>query len=94
VDDLHRGRYEHLLCGAAAGPLLPLSVVAEMESPLYARYGLGLVRWNDMCTNDFYYGHGGDLPGYGTISISSADGSRQASMSLTYPPGPFGVTDN
>lgn len=76
------------------GQLLPLSLVAEMQSPLYARYGLGIGRWNDTCTNNFYYGHGGDVPGYGTISVSSADGSRQVSMSLTYPPGPFGVRDN
>ncbi len=76
------------------GRILPLSIVAEMQSPRYARYGLGIFRWNDTCTNDFYYGHGGDLPGYGTITVASADGSRQVSMSLTYPPGPFGVMDN
>lgn len=76
------------------GQLLPLALVAEMQSPLYARYGLGIGRWNDTCTNNFYYGHGGDLPGYGTFSVSSADGSRQVSMSLTHPPGPFGVRDN
>lgn len=76
------------------GQLLPMSLVSEMQSPLYSPYGLGIVRWNDTCTNNFYYGHGGDSPGYGTISVSSADGSRQVSVSLTYPPGPFGVTDN
>lgn len=76
------------------GQLLPLALVAEMQSPLYARFGLGIGRWNDTCTNNFYYGHGGDLPGYGTFSVSSADGSRQVSMSLTHPPGPFGVKDN
>ena len=76
------------------GELLPLAQVAEMQSPLYALYGLGIGRWNDTCTNNYYYGHGGDVPGYGTFSVSSADGSRQVSMSLTYPPGPFGVRDN
>ncbi|MDI3212309.1 serine hydrolase [Arthrobacter sp. AL12] len=76
------------------GQLLPLAQVADMQSPLYALYGLGIGRWNDTCTNNYYYGHGGDVPGYGTFSVSSADGSRQVSMSLTHPPGPFGVKDN
>jgi D-alanyl-D-alanine carboxypeptidase len=69
-------------------------MVTEMQSPLYARYGLGIQRWNDTCTNNFYYGHAGDTFGYGTISMSSADGTRQASVSLAYPPGPFSFTGN
>lgn len=76
------------------GRLLPASLVAEMLSPPYATYGLGLFRWNDTCANNFYYGHGGDRPGYGTIAVSSADGSRQVAMTVTYPPEPFGVSDN
>ena len=60
-----------------------------MESPLYARYGLGVVRWNDLCTNDFYYGHPGDVPGYGTIAMTSADGTRQLTMAVAYPPEPL-----
>jgi D-alanyl-D-alanine carboxypeptidase len=76
------------------GRLLPASLVTEMLSPSYATYGLGLFRWNDSCANNFYYGHGGDRPGYGTISVSSADGSRQVSMTVAYPPEPFGISDN
>lgn len=76
------------------GRLLPPALVREMQSPVYARYGLGIQRWNDTCTNDFYYGHAGDIVGYGTVSMSSADGSRQVSVSLAYPPGPFSYTGN
>ncbi len=60
-----------------------------MQSPPYARYGLGVFRWNDLCTNDFYYGHSGDVPGYGTIALASADGTRQLAMAVAYPPEPL-----
>jgi D-alanyl-D-alanine carboxypeptidase len=76
------------------GRLLPAAMVTEMQSPLYARYGLGIRRWNDTCTNNYYYGHAGDTAGYGTVSMSSADGTRQATVSLTYPPEPHSVTGN
>ena len=71
------------------GRLLKPGTIAEMESPLYARYGLGIVRWNDLCTNDFYYGHPGEVPGYGTIAMTSADGTRQLAMTVAYPPEPL-----
>ena len=76
------------------GRLVPAAMVTEMQSPHYARYGLGIQRWNDTCTNNYYYGHTGDDVGYGTVSMSSADGSRQASVSLAYPPAPFSSTGN
>lgn len=69
--------------------LLKPETITEMESPLYARYGLGVVRWNDLCTNNFYYGHPGDVPGYGTITMTSADGTRQLTMAVAYPPHPL-----
>ena len=69
--------------------LLKPATITQMESPLYARYGLGVVRWNDLCTNDFYYGHPGDVPGYGTIAMTSADGTRQLTMAVAYPPEPL-----
>ena len=69
--------------------LLKPATITQMESPLYARYGLGVVRWNDLCTNDFYYGHPGDVPGYGTITMTSADGTRQLTMAVAYPPEPL-----
>ncbi|AXJ10273.1 serine hydrolase [Arthrobacter sp. PM3] len=69
--------------------LLKAGTVTQMESPLYARYALGVVRWNDLCTNNFYYGHPGDVPGYGTIALTSADGTRQLAMAVAYPPQPL-----
>ncbi|WP_224167524.1 serine hydrolase domain-containing protein [Arthrobacter sp. StoSoilA2] len=68
--------------------LLPESLL-EMKGPVFADYGLGLDHWKDTCTNGLYYGHSGDIPGYGTISISSADGNRQLTISLAYPPLPL-----
>lgn len=68
--------------------LLPESLV-EMKGSVFADYGLGLDHWKDRCTNGFYYGHSGDVPGYATISISSADGNRQLTISLAYPPSPL-----
>jgi D-alanyl-D-alanine carboxypeptidase len=73
--------------------LLKPATITQMESPLYARYGLGVVRWNDLCTNDFYYGHPGDVPGYGTITMTSADGTRQLTMAVAYPPEPLPHVD-
>lgn len=71
------------------GELLSPASVIEMKGRVYADYGLGLDQWNDRCTNGFYYGHFGDVPGYGTIAISSADGNRQLAMSVAYPPSPL-----
>ena len=74
--------YTALLRG---GMLSPASVI-EMKGRIYADYGLGMEQWYDRCTNGFYYGHSGDIPGYGTIAISSADGNRQLAMAVAYPP--------
>jgi D-alanyl-D-alanine carboxypeptidase len=71
------------------GQLLSPARVAEMKGLVYADYGLGLSQWNDTCTNGFYYGHPGDVPGYGTIAISSPDGNRQLAISVAYPPSPL-----
>ncbi|MCU1519883.1 MAG: Serine-type D-Ala-D-Ala carboxypeptidase [Arthrobacter sp.] len=70
------------------GELLSPASLVEMKGRVHARYGLGLDQWNDRCTNGFYYGHSGDVPGYGTVAISSADGNRQLTMSVAYPPSP------
>ncbi|HYH76933.1 MAG TPA: serine hydrolase domain-containing protein [Arthrobacter sp.] len=51
-------------------------------------YGFGLNKWNDTCTNRMYYGHIGDIDGYGSVSMTSEDGSRQLTMAVTYPPEP------
>ena len=44
----------------------PASLIA-MKGTVFADYGLGLDHWDDRCTNGFYYGHAGDIPGYGSI---------------------------
>ncbi|MFW0773909.1 serine hydrolase domain-containing protein [Paenarthrobacter nitroguajacolicus] len=68
--------------------LSPASLIA-MKGPVFADYGLGLDHWDDRCTNGSYYGHAGDVPGYGSISMSSADGNRQVSIFMAYPPLPL-----
>ena len=60
-----------------------------MKEAVYSDFKLGLTRWNDTCTNDFYYGNIGDVQGYGMVSMTSADGKRQVTMAMTYPPSPF-----
>lgn len=74
--------YAALMRGRLIGP----SALKEMETINGANYGLGLQRWNDECTNGFYYGHGGSTLGFGGISVSSADGSRQLSVGVAHPP--------
>ncbi|MHC6222253.1 serine hydrolase domain-containing protein [Arthrobacter sp. MMS24-S77] len=74
--------YAALLRGRLLGP----AALMEMETINGANYGLGLQRWNDECTNGFYYGHGGSTLGFGGMSISSADGTRQLSLGVAYPP--------
>ncbi|MBT2593730.1 serine hydrolase [Arthrobacter sp. ISL-72] len=74
----------------AQGKLLDSKTVAEMTAPDQANeeegYGLGLQHWKDACTGNYYFGHVGDVPGYGTVAITSADGSRQAAMAVALPP--------
>lgn len=77
------------------GKLLNPATLKEMQTANTAGfYGLGLWIWNDTCTNGFAYGHPGDLLGYGTVSMTSADGTRQVTVALTYPPAPFILGDN
>ncbi|ABM09008.1 putative beta-lactamase family protein [Paenarthrobacter aurescens TC1] len=63
----------------------PASLIA-MKGTVFDDYGLGLDHWDDRCTNGSYYGHAGDVPGYGSIAMSSADGNRQLSIFMAYPP--------
>ncbi|MDR6506107.1 serine hydrolase [Arthrobacter oryzae] len=71
------------------GRLVRRERVAEMQGPVHAEYGLGLFQWNDRCTNGFYYGYVGDVPGYGTVAMASADGSRRLALAVAYPQRPF-----
>ncbi|MBT2596166.1 serine hydrolase [Arthrobacter sp. ISL-72] len=71
------------------GRLLGRELVAEMQPPVYTEYGLGLYQWNDACTNGFYNGYVGDVPGYGTVAMASADGRRRLALAVAYPPSPW-----
>lgn len=70
------------------GKLLSPATVMEMRGPDRESYGQGLSKWQDTCTNRFYYGHRGDIDGYGTVSMTSEDGTRQLTLAVTYPPDP------
>lgn len=70
------------------GQLLPAQGLLDMKGTVFSDYGLGLDHWDDRCTNGSYFGHAGDIPGYGSITISSADGNRQLAIFMAYPPLP------
>lgn len=70
------------------GQLLSPPGLIAMKGAVFDDYGLGLDHWDDRCTNGSYYGHAGDVPGYGSIAMSSADGNRQLAVFMAYPPGP------
>ncbi|VXC07140.1 D-alanyl-D-alanine carboxypeptidase [Arthrobacter sp. 9AX] len=70
------------------GQLLKPDSVTAMKGGYSQYYGFALRRWNNTCNNRFYYGLPGDTDGYGMISMTSEDGSRQLTMSVAYPPAP------
>jgi D-alanyl-D-alanine carboxypeptidase len=70
------------------GRLLPPDSVTAMKGGYSQYYGFALRRWNNTCNNRFFYGLPGDTDGYGTVAMTSEDGSRQLSMSVAYPPAP------
>lgn len=70
------------------GRLLEPDTVTAMKGGYSQYYGFALRRWNNTCNNRFYYGLPGDVDGYGTIAMTSEDGSRQLAMAVAYPPGP------
>ena len=74
--------------GLLQGKLLRGASLAAMLQRDSDIYGLGVWTWNDTCTNRLYYGHPGDIDGYGTISLTSEDGSRQLTLAMAYPPEP------
>ncbi|WP_457966012.1 beta-lactamase family protein [Arthrobacter sp. D1-29] len=90
--------YSALLAGRLVSPAL----VEEMQSENSSEYGLGLAKWWDSCTSGFYYGHLGGAPGYASIAMTSADGSRQLAvfmahsaepLSVEAPPGDYGLEE-
>ncbi len=72
------------------GQLLSPAVLEEMKKKTeFWDYGLGLRRFPDACSGDFRYGHPGSAFGYISISITSADGGSQITMTMTMPPRPW-----
>lgn len=72
------------------GQLLSPAMLEEMKKKTgFAEYGLGLRRFPDACSGDFRYGHPGIAFGYISISITSADGGSQITMTMTLPPRPW-----
>jgi D-alanyl-D-alanine carboxypeptidase len=66
------------------GRLLTADTLRDMQTMWQEDHGLGLQRWNDECTNGFYYGYGGST-WFASIALSTSDGSRQIAMSFAYP---------
>lgn len=92
------GFYAALLDGRLLGP----GLVTEMQSPSAPDYGLGLAKWWDSCADDYYYGHLGGAPGYASVAMISADGSRQLTLfvalaeeplSAEAPPPDYGLVE-
>jgi D-alanyl-D-alanine carboxypeptidase len=73
------------------GRLIPSHLLNEMKAPEGRdpahpdlRYGLGLFRQPLRCS--FVWGHSGDVPGYSTTALSSADGARQIVVMINTDP--------
>ena len=72
------------------GQLLSPAMLEEMKKKTeFWEYGLGLGRFPDACSGDFRYGHTGHIFGYMSISITSADGGSQITMTMTHAPLPW-----
>ncbi|POH73578.1 serine hydrolase domain-containing protein [Arthrobacter glacialis] len=71
------------------GQLLKPATVREMQQ---APFGMGLMRWVDVC-GGFYYGHGGEGAGYRTMALNSADGAGQVTIAITHPPESWDPAD-
>jgi D-alanyl-D-alanine carboxypeptidase len=75
------------------GQLLTPATLEEMKKTTLVDYGLGLQRWQDGCSSGYRYGHRGNIYGYLTTSITSADGASQVTMTMANPPLPSVVQD-
>lgn len=71
------------------GRLLPADVLAQMKTTVPAgrgtEYGLGLMKLNlkdsGVCAEDIaIWGHGGDLPGYNTLSFQNESGKNISTL--------------
>ncbi|MCI9870523.1 serine hydrolase domain-containing protein [Arthrobacter humicola] len=72
------------------GQLLSPAMLEEMKKKTeFWEYGLGLARFPDACSGGFRYGHAGYAFGYMSISITSADGGNQITMTMAHAPLPW-----
>ena len=71
------------------GRLVNPASVEEMRGSDAEPFGLGLFKWQDSCTGDFYYGHLGGTPGYESLAMTSADGTRQLALGVAYTAEPL-----
>lgn len=78
------GFYRALL----SGRLLPQALVAEMKNTGLGNHGLGLQRFSIGCASGYRFGQTGDVAGYLTSSVNSADGGTQVAMAMALPPMP------
>lgn len=74
------------------GRLLKPATVKQMQMAPFGFFGMGLMRWVDVC-GGFYYGHGGEWAGYRTMVLTSADAKRQAAIAITHPPESWDPAD-
>ncbi|MFK0038490.1 serine hydrolase domain-containing protein [Paenarthrobacter sp. NPDC090517] len=74
------------------GRLIKPATVKQMQEAPFGLFGMGLLRWVDVC-GGFYYGHGGEWAGYRTVVLTSADAKRQIAMTMTYPPESWDPVD-
>lgn len=72
------------------GHLLSPASLEEMKKKTGSTdYGLGLALFPDTCSGGFRYGHAGLTFGSVSISITSADGGNQITMTMALPPLPW-----
>lgn len=71
------------------GRLVNPATVEEMRGSDADFFGLGLFKWQDSCTGDFYYGHLGGTPGYESLAMTSADGTRQLAVGVAHTAEPL-----
>lgn len=84
--DLNRF-YRALLCGRLLPPAQLHDMLAE-PIPATLHYGLGIHRL-ELADGTMLWGHGGGFPGYTTLPLSTSDGRRQLTISVTEGMGPF-----
>ncbi|MGW4690395.1 serine hydrolase domain-containing protein [Streptomyces sp. NPDC004244] len=68
-----------LLGGRLLGPAQLREMKQTVDAENGTRYGLGLMQMSSACGD--FWGHTGGIPGYSTVLIGNADGTRQVALS-------------